>query len=192
MIIRERINEVVEVFYQQNFKTFYVNSIDGKSFVKPLGVFVSLGITTSMKSLEDIRSVIANTEGYSAVIAEISSKKVGSQFLNTVINLETPKQYVLDNSGDNFLNEEKAEKELNDLKEKMNTGEDLEVLQKYAPKISKLQDLINKLTSTNGWESHSILKDGDDYRIYHQNVNYKKDGDIEYRIGIFVSENIKA
>ncbi len=192
MITREKINEIVEVFYQQNFKTFYINSIDGKSFVKPLGVFVSLGITTSLKSLEDIRSVIANTEGYSAVIAEISSKKVGSQFLNTIINLETPKQYVLDNSGDNFLNKEKAEEELNKLKEKMNTGEDIEVLQKYAPKISKLQDLINKLTSTNGWESHSILKEDEDYKIYHQNVNYRKDGDIEYRIGIFVSENIKA
>lgn len=192
MIIRERINEIVEVFYQQNFKTFYVNSIDGKTFVKPVGVFVSLGITTSMKSLEDIRDVIANTDGYSAVISEISSKKVGSQFLNTIVNLETPKQYVLDNSGDNILNKEQAEEELKNLKEKMNTGEDIEVLQKYAPKISKLQDLINKLTNSNGWGSHSILKDDEDYKIYHQNVNYKKEGDTEYRIGIFVSENIKA
>lgn len=191
MIFREKINEVVEVFYQQNFKTFYINSIDGKNFVKPVGVFVSLGITTSLKSLEDIRSVIANTEGYSAVIAEISSKKVGSQFLNTVINLETHKQYTLSNSGENILNKTEAEEELNKLKEKMNTDEDITILQKYAPKISKLQDLINKLTVSNGWESHSIQKDGEDYKIYHQNVNYKKEGDIEYRIGIFVSENTK-
>ena len=191
MIFREKINEVVEVFYQQNFKTFYINSIDGKNFVKPVGVFVSLGITTSLKSLEDIRSVIANTEGYSAVIAEISSKKVGNQFLNTVINLETPKQYTLSNSGENILNKTEAEEELNKLKEKMNTDEDITILQKYAPKISKLQDLINKLTVSNGWESHSIQKDGEDYKIYHQNVNYKKEGDIEYRIGIFVSENTK-
>lgn len=191
MIFRERINEVVEVFYQQNFKTFYINSIDGKNFVKPVGVFVSLGITTSIKSLEDIRSVIANTEGYSAVIAEISSKKVGNQFLNTVINLETPKQYTLNNSGENILNKNEAEEELNKLKEKMNTDEDITILQKYAPKISKLQDLINKLTTSSGWESHSIQKDGEDYKIYHQNVNYKKEGDIEYRIGIFVSENTK-
>lgn len=192
MIFREKINEVVEVFYQQNFKTFYINSIDGKTFVKPVGVFVSLGITTSLKALEDIRSVIANTEGYSAVIAEISSKKVGNQFLNTIINLETPKQYTLDNSGENILNKEESEEELRKLKEKMNTDEDIMILQKYAPKISKLQDLINKLTTSNGWESHSILKDGEDYKIYHQNVNYKKEGDIEYRIGIFVSENTKA
>jgi len=192
MIFREKINEVVEVFYQQNFKTFYINSIDGKTFVKPVGVFVSLGITTSLKALEDIRSVIANTEGYSAVIAEISSKKVGNQFLNTIINLETPKQYTLDNSGENILNKEESEEELRKLKEKMNTDEDIMILQKYAPKISKLQDLINKLTTSNGWESHSILKDGEDYKIYHQNVNYKKEEDIEYRIGIFVSENTKA
>ena len=191
MIFREKINEVVEVFYQQNFKTFYINSIDGKNFVKPVGVFVSLGITTSLKSLEDIRSVIANTEGYSAVIAEISSKKVGNQFLNTVINLETPKQYILNNSGENILNKTEAEEELNKLKEKMNTDEDITILQKYAPKISKLQDLINKLTTSSGWESHSIQKDDEDYKIYHQNVNYKKEGDIEYRIGIFVSENTK-
>lgn len=192
MIFREKINEVVEVFYQQNFKTFYINSIDGKTFVKPVGVFVSLGITTSLKALEDIRSVIANTEGYSAVIAEISSKKVGNQFLNTIINLETPKQYTLDNFGENILNKEESEEELRKLKEKMNTDEDIMILQKYAPKISKLQDLINKLTTSNGWESHSILKDGEDYKIYHQNVNYKKEEDIEYRIGIFVSENTKA
>ena len=192
MIFREKINEVVEVFYQQNFKTFYINSIDGKTFVKPVGVFVSLGITTSLKALEDIRSVIANTEGYSAVIAEISSKKVGNQFLNTIINLETPKQYTLDNSGENILNKEESEEELRKLKEKMNTDEDIMILQKYAPKISKLQDLINKLTTSNGWESHSILKDGEDYKIYHQNVNYKKEEDIEYRLGIFVSENTKA
>jgi len=192
MIIREKVNDIVEVFYQQNFKTFYINSIDGKTFIKPLGVFVSLGITTSMKSLEDIRSAIANTGDYSAVIAEISSKKIGNQFLNTVINLETPEQYTLNNSGDNFLNKEKAEEELGKLKEKMNTKEDTAVLQEYAPKVSKLQDLINKLTTTNGWESHNILKENENYKIYHQKVNYKKEGDTEYRIGIFVSENIKA
>jgi hypothetical protein len=191
MIIREKINEIVEVFYQQNFKTFYINSIDGKTFVKPVGVFVSLGITTSMKAIEDIRSVIANTEGYSAIIAEISSKKVGNQFLNTIVNLETPTQYRLDNFGDNILNKEKAEEELQKLKEKMNIDEDIKILQLYAPKISKLQDLIDKLTISNGWDDHSIMKEDDDYKIYHQKINYKKDGNIEYRIGIFVSENKK-
>lgn len=188
MIIKEKIDGIVEIFYQQNFKTFYVNSTDGKSFVKPFGVFVSLGITTSMKSLEDIRSVISSTGDYSAVIAEISSKRVGSQFLNTPTNLESPKQYTLENFDDNVLDKEEAEKELQQLKDKMNTEEDVDILQTYAPKVSKLQDLINKLTTTNGWDSHRIQRDGESYRIYHQNVNYKKEGDIEYRIGIFVSE----
>jgi len=189
-ISREKIQELVGVFYQPTFKTFYVNSVDGNNFVRPIGVFVSLGITTSMKVLEDIKKVIQGDENLDACIAEISSKKIADRYLNTITNLTSPRQYKLDETDENVLNEEQARKELSELKSSMTVEKDLETLQKNAPKISKLQDLITKLTDSQSWDSHLIQKDEDDYKVFHKFINYWKDdtNDIEYRIGIYVSE----
>lgn len=188
-INREKIHDLVEVFYQPTFKTFYINSTNGTTFIKPVGVFVSLGITTSMKVLEDIKSIINNTEEYEATIVEISSKRVAGQFLNTIINREDPKQYRLTDFSDDIMDEKKSKEKLEEMKNLMSPEQDLEVLRTYAPRISRLQDLIDKLTTTNGWDAHLIQeKDDGEYRIYHQYVNYRKDGDIEYRVGIYVKE----
>lgn len=187
-INREKIHNLVEVFYQPTFKTFYVNSVDSETFVKPLGVFVSLGITTSMKVLEDIKNIIVNTGGYSAIVAEISSKRVAGQFLNTLIETENPKQYKLTEFDSSIMNEEQARAELGRMRELMSPNQDLEILKEYAPKISRLQDLIDKLTSTQGWDAHLIQNDNGEYRIFHQYVNYKKEDEVEYRVGIYVSE----
>lgn len=188
-INREKIHDLVEVFYQPTFKTFYINSTNGTTFIKPVGVFVSLGITTSMKVLEDIKSIINSTEEYEATIVEISSKRVAGQFLNTIINREDPKQYRLTDFSDDIMDEKKSKEKLEEMKNLMSPEQDLEVLRTYAPRISRLQDLIDKLTTTNGWDAHLIQeKDDGEYRIYHQYVNYRKDGDIEYRVGIYVKE----
>lgn len=190
-ISRERIQELVGVFYQPTFKTFYVNSVDGNNFVKPIGIFVSLGITTSMKVLEDIKKVIQGDESLDACIAEISSKKIADRYLNTLVNFTNPRQYKLDEEDSSILNEEKAKEELAELKSNMTLEKDLETLQKYAPKVSKLTDLITKLTENSSWDTHLIQKDeNEDYKIFHRYVNYWKDdtNDIEYRIGIYVSD----
>lgn len=190
-ISREKIQELVGVFYQPTFKTFYVNSVDGNNFVKPIGVFVSLGITTSMKVLEDIKKVILGDENLDACIAEISSKKVADRYLNTITNLTNPKQYKLDEEDESVLNEERAKEELAELKSNMTLEKDLETLQKYAPKVSKLTDLITRLTESSSWDTHLIQRDEEEsYKIFHKYVNYWKDdtNDIEYRIGIYVSE----
>lgn len=183
---REKIQEIVEVFYQSTFKTFYVNSTDSETFIKPIGVFVSLGITSSLKILENISEVI---EGYNYTtrIVEISSRKVNGQFLNT-ITFENPSQYTIELSKDT-LGKEEAKKELSKLREFMSPDKDLETIQIYAPKIQKLQELIDELDkNSSGWENHVIKKEDDgNYKIYHKQVNYKMVGDLEYRIGIFVS-----
>lgn len=184
---RDKVHSLVEVFYQPPFKTFYVNSIDGKTFVKPIGVFVSLGITTSMKVLEDMKNIISETDGYSAVLAEISSEKISNQFLNTLVKTGEVEQYRLTNIDDKF-DESKAREELSRLRKLMDPSQDINVLKDYAPKVSRLQDLIDKLTNTNGWNDHMIQReDSGDYRIYHLLVNYDKRDNIEYRIGIFVT-----
>lgn len=187
-INRDKVHSLVEVFYQPSFKTFYVNSIDGETFVKPIGVFVSLGITTSLKVLENIKNIIAETKGYNAVLAEISSKKVSNQFLNTLIKTNDINQYKITEFSSDIMDEVQSREELSKMKELMNPSENLEVLKEYAPKISRLQDLIDKLTNTHGWDAHLIQKElNGDYRIFHQYINYKSENSIEYRVGIFVT-----
>lgn len=191
-INRDKVHSLVEVFYQPSFKTFYVNSVNGETFVKPIGVFVSLGITTSLKVLEDIKNIISESEGYNAVLAEIKSKKLAGQFLNTITCTSDPKQYKITELSDDIMNEKESRAELERMKSMMNPSQDLEVLKEYAPKISRLQDLIDKLTSTHGWDAHLIQKEvSGDYRIFHQYINYKKEGELEYRIGIFVTEDVE-
>lgn len=188
-VIREKIHEIVEVFYQPTFKTFYVNSVDEETFIKPIGVFVSLGITTSPKVIESIGEVIAGYD-YDTRIVEISSRKINGQFLNTITS-ENPSQYMIEDS-DDTLGKEKASAELSRLKAYMDPSEDLETIQTYAPKIQKLQELIDELNRTSdGWDTHVIKIEDGDYKVYHKLVNYKNTGDVEYRIGIFVSSKEK-
>ena len=42
MIDKDKIHNLVGVFYQPTFKTFFINSVDGETFIKPIGIFVSL------------------------------------------------------------------------------------------------------------------------------------------------------
>lgn len=184
MISREEIYKLVEVFYQPTFKTFFVNSMDGLNFIKPVGVFVSLGITTSRKVLNDIKDTILGTGKYNAVLVEISSKKVGNRYLNTITNTNPDQYYFVE---ENVLSREEALKKLNELKD-LSSKSNSELL-KLRLKISKLQELIDRLDNISDWESHSIQEVEDDFRIYHKYINYKKEGDVEYRVGIYVSEN---
>jgi RNA binding exosome subunit len=82
-----------------------------------------------------------------------------------------------------------ALEELDKLKKTMNLEDDLEFLKDITPKISKLSDLISRLDKQSSWENHLIQKENGDYRIFHKLVNYKKENEIEYRIGIYVTES---
>ena len=191
MTTRERIKNIIEIFYRPKFKIFNINSLDGKVFNHLEGVFVSLGITTSMKVMEDIAEVI-NTEdnGLKATITEISSKKVVNQYLNTVVKKTGVEQYLIPNLDEpGLLDKEASLNLLENLKQELTEEADLEDLKNRTPKISKLASLISKLDKSSGWDGHMIQEDKEEfYRIFHKFVNYKKDGDVEYRIGIYVRE----
>lgn len=194
MTIRDKIRNIIEIFYRPRFKIFNINSLDGKVFDRLQGVFVSLGITTSMKVMEDIAKVI-NTEdnGLKAVVVEISSKKVVNQFMNTVTKKTGAEQFLIqDLEGPGLLNKEESLNLLESLKSQLSVKADLEDLKNLTPKISKLATLIQKLDKSQGWDSHMIQEDQEEfYRIFHKFVNYKKVGEIEYRIGIYVEEEIE-
>lgn len=185
MINREKVHSLVNVFYQPEFKTFYVGDENN-----PSGVFVSLGMTTSKKILENITEAINMSGEYNAKIVEISSKKIEGRFVNEVNNDKNPEQYLLPEEEINaMMDREEAEKELNSLREKLNLKESLETLKEITPKASRLQYFIDKLNESHGWNAHRIQKEPNgNYRIYHLYVNYQKKDDIEYRIGIYVTE----
>ncbi len=189
--IRERIRNIIEIFYRPKFKIFNINSLDGKVFDHLEGVFISLGITTSMKVLENITEVInAEDNKLKATVVKISSKKIVNQYLNAVVEKTNVKQFLvpdLENSG--LLDKEASMKLLEELRSKLSVEKDLEDLKNLTPRISKLASLIQKLNKSQGWDSHMIQEDPEEfYRIFHKFVNYKKDGNIEYRIGIYVRE----
>lgn len=137
-----------------------------------------------------MREILNTHKGYRAVIAEISSKKIAGQFLNTVTKTKDIEQYMITDFGDDIMDREASIKELEELKKYMNLSENLEVLKEVTPKISKLSNLISKLDKQESWDSHLIQKDSkEDYRIFHKLVNYKQEDNIEYRIGIYVTES---
>ena len=190
---KDTIHELVEVFYQRRFKTFYVNSVDGKTFTTPSGVFVSLGITTPMRVLWDMQKVL-EAQGYKACLSEIKSDIVGGQYMNIVTNRKENDigQYIIDLSQypEKVMNEVEAKELLEMLKAKVNNDAPVEVLRELAPKVGKLQQVIEKLDNS-GWDRHLIQIDElGDYKIFHTKVNYLKDPltGSEYRIGIYVTE----
>ena len=190
MTIRDKIRNIIEVFYRPKFKIFNINSLDGKVFDHQVGVFVSLGITTSLRVLNDITAVINSEDnGLRAVIAEISSRKVFNQYMNTVTKKTGVSQFLTPNIDSSFLGKEESMKLLEDLKKELSEEADLEDLKNLTPKISKLASLIQKLDKSQGWDNHMIQEDQEEfYRIFHKFVNYKKIDEIEYRIGIYVEE----
>ena len=181
MIEKKRIQELVEIFYHQPFKIFYVNSTDNSNFIKPVGLFISLGITTPMTTLELLRSTIDNTyPETSPRIVELMSRRVnGNYYLNSLTS-NPPQPYVVSELPKNRLGEEEAKEELLKLREKIKESspkvEDL-------VKTQRLQELLDRIS----WDTSLIYKTDDgEYKLFHIISNYIKKGDVEFRIGIYV------
>ena len=189
MISREKIHDLVKLFYRHEFKTFYINSTDGVEFTNPLGVFISLGMTTSLETLTSICDFISSSnKGYLARLAEIRSSRVNGQYINAISNLENPHQYRIEDLPEDIMQREDAMKELDILKEQVSMkNSSLGDITENAYKIHKLTALINTLDSSNGWDSHVIQKEGDkDYHIFHLLLNYEDREGVKYRLGILV------
>lgn len=184
----DKLKKLVEVFYLPPFKIFNINSVDGSNFIRPTGVFVSLGITTSSRTINDIKNIIDSSEEFSASCVKISSKKVGEQYLNTVVD-NTLVQFEEQNLPENTYDKEQAHELLEQLREDLNREfNDVEAVQKLAPQLSSLSELIARQDRLDAWSKELIWKDNGVFKIFHKLVNYLKVGDTEYRLGIFVKE----
>lgn len=193
---KEKIREIVEVFYQAPFKVFGVNSEDGKSFSKISGVFVSLGLTTPLQTLIEIKNILNNTKGHKARLAELESTKFCGQFLNRITEKSEGeiKPYELKSPEDSY--DEKQTRELIDnlvnkckqesegINIENNIGEIIQDIQK----IKELQQYLN---TSGGWEDSVIVKKENDYKIFRKTSNFNQvSNEINYRIGIYVEEEV--
>ena len=187
MIDKTRLSALVEIFYQQRFKIFYVNSCNGEEFTKPVGVFVSLGISTPLETIKRIKDVINSEQDWIAKVSEIETKKEGNQYLNYISKLDVDFQYSISKPyPKEVMEKEEAEKKLEELSKKIDTSSDPNDLKEFGPKVIKLKDLINEIN----WEEKAIgEKSNGKFFIFHKKVNYiKTEDEIEHRIGIYVME----
>ena len=192
MVNREEVSELVNIFYHKTkYKLFNVNSVNGEEFTKPLGIFVSLGMTTSLKQIQDITSAISHCKGYTARVAELGSIKIGGIYLNYLTGADPIQQYPLDEgNNEGLMNRDEVLETISKLVEQSKDSNTSQAeLVEISGKLNKLTYLNNQLEESDGWGTHAIMEDGD-YKIYHLRLNYKKDPDsnIEYRIGIFVED----
>lgn len=191
--IKEQIKELVGVFYQPPFKVFYINSLDGAEFIKPIGVFVSLGITTSLGLLENIKNIILSTGDYDARLVKISSvkKDINGQYLNTIEGENIDFQFDVSSVPPLCMDETGSKELLRELKSKLTPESDLSLLREYTPKVQKLSELIDKLDRDSSWDLHMIIPTTSGYKIFHKKVNYIQKDEKEYRIGIYVTRKEK-
>lgn len=192
---KDKIREIVEVFYQAPFKVFSVNSGDGKSFSKISGVFVSLGLTTPIQTLVEIKNILNNTKGHKARLAELESTKFCSQFLNKIT--EKPedeiKPYDLI-APENSYDEQQTKILIEDLiqKCKLQFNQETTVennIGNIVQDIQKIKELQQYLNTSGSWEDSVIVKKGNDYKIFRKISNYNQiSEEVNYRIGIYVEE----
>ena len=162
---KDEIQRLVEIFYQPTFKTFYINSQDGREFIKPSGVFVSLGITTSMNVLGRIRTLLNNSKGYKAELVEIMSEKMSGLFINTITKEENLGDEIIQYDMTEFprlcMNRDEACEYLDMLKnENLDHTIGEQKRSKNIVYISKMNETIQKLDEMiDGWKDHMIQLD---------------------------------
>lgn len=193
-ITKDELKKIVELFYQHDFKIFYINSTDGKNFLKPGKAFVSLGITTNPKTLQYIaNSITLINKSLKCTLGEIKSVIKGeNQYLNSTVQVfdrndivqykqEVPKGALSETDADKFLENLKVDLE----KTKETYGIGSAEARGIDKDIEELESLVNRYRdSSNIW----YYKENDKWTIFHECVNYKKQKDGEYRLGIIVEE----
>lgn len=182
------LRDIVELFYQSPFKIFNINSIDGETIIKPFGYFISLGITTSLDSLRLIRDYISKSDyGFESKIVEIKSIKSDKygDYLNVLLptrESEIKKYESEPPENIEILDKEGVSKLLRDIQSQIEKGDF-----RKSPLKQKINEILEKIGDD--WDTKSVsMKDGVP-GIFHKYVNYKKNEDSEYRIGIYATKS---
>ncbi len=192
---KDKIKEIVSVFYQAPFKVFYVNSEDGETFSvsENTRVFVSLGLSSPHQTLIDIKNILKSS-GYKVRLAELKSIRNGNQFVNSITDKEEDQisMYSLEfpeGSYDKNGTDELLESLIKSCKNPDGTIQETGI-KDLIREIQSIKELQLKLNTSNGWDSAAIIKDDNgDYKIFRKNSNFlQMPDDVSYRIGIYVEK----
>ena len=175
------LRDIVELFYHSPFKIFNINSVDGKTMVKPFGYFISLGMTTSLNQLKLIRDYISRSDyGIDAKLVKICSTKSEEygDYLNTLLDI--PEEEIVKYPSP--IPEDLQILELPDVSDLLRKTSDYSSY----PFRMKLNEVLEKIGGD--WDSYAVqIKDGEP-SIFHRFINYKKTENSEYRIGIYATK----
>lgn len=197
---RYEVDNILSSVYGSGYKIYTVNSRDGVKPSSPIGLFLSLGLTTSLSTMSklilDLDKIFTGNKSISEVISY--SPNMG-KYINYVTKKNVDYQFDSDYSlNHKLLNEKSAEKLLNELKSNIRNSKRIDT---DCNRIYKLSSLIAKLKVKYGWENYAIQIDGntDDFRIkmISKKCNFKDEvlviNDSEFRvnrrIGVLIEYN---
>jgi len=189
---KQEIENTVSLFYPSSLKVYYINSINGSELTPPYRrVFVSLGITSSIKTISEVRDCLNNINYLKATIATIRTiRNSAGRYLNEVVKIgdyTRDDQYVATD-----LNGGEFEKIL-DRAAALHMYEELQHSE-HVDQANEINAIIEKLDEKDCWDDMAICFDIVDniptVVPFHRYINYRLDQQsrAEYRIGILVEE----
>lgn len=181
------LRDIVELFYHSPFKIFNINSVDGETMIKPLGYFISLGITTSLDQLRLIRDYISRSDyGIEAKLVKICSVKSDKygDYLNTI--LPTPEDEITKYPSPipndiQILELQDVANLLREIRAQVQKGDYKSCLFQQ-----KLNDVLDKIGGD--WDSYAVQIKDNEPGVFHRYINYIKTTNSEYRIGIYATK----
>lgn len=197
LINKEMITRVVDELYPSKYKIFTINSEDGINIVKPIGLFVSLGITTSMSTIQMICKKINSSLDISSCVSEIESRMVSGVYVNKVTKTENVSQYdsgILSNG--TLIDKNQLLGMIKDVKDKMITSNDDDEFMRYNNILYKLSKISRKMKSSEPFSSGNysvIVNDANDRfnaSIVNNKINYTQYNEINNGINIIVHKRI--
>ena len=197
LINKEMITRVVDELYPSKYKIFTINSEDGINIVKPIGLFVSLGITTSMSTIQMICKKINSSLNISSYVSEIESRMVSGVYVNKITKTEDVSQYdsgILSNG--TLIDKNQLLGMIRDVKDKMITSKDDDEFMKYNNILYKLSKISRKMKSSESFSSgnYSVTVSDNNDRfnasLVNNKINYMQYNEINNGINIIVHKRI--
>lgn len=199
IINKELVTRVVDNCYSSCYKIFSINSKDGVHINRSTGLFVSLGITTSVNTMRKIKTDLSNQFDTNISIAEIESRLINGRYSNVVTKTSGVEQY---DSGalecGEKLGKDDIDKVVSDLKSKLIESKDCtEKVLEYSRRLSKVSKLLSKLNSgdsLSNWDNMSINLINTDTEfsisIINNKINYTQYKEVRNGTEIIVHKRI--
>lgn len=199
---RDSISKIVDGIYPSSYRVFTVNSWDRYTLAKkPIGLFVSLGITTSIATIRKVLNEIARSYP-NTFMSELESRFINGMYVNYVSRIDDNIDQYSSMGSECWrsMNENDLNDKIKELKNKIvESGDDVDLVMNYSSKISAISKVLNKfLNGTYNWNDFTvnIIDTDTEFRVASLNkkINFiqeseERDGKpitVYKRIGIFV------